>query len=168
MLKSNEERNTSIYNLWCKGYTIDEISLKTEIPRSSVGYYVKKFRRKQTSVVDATTKSYASPDKEKDEMNPYNRLNQDINAALAFLTCERVMKYFREEEYDKAIKAYEAYKTIYKILADSYSEIKKCKLEVEDALLITGFKNFIRTGVLPKWMNETIIKTVMKEKKNYK
>ncbi len=40
----NVERNKRIQNLWILGQTIDQISLSTGIPRSTVGYYVKKFK----------------------------------------------------------------------------------------------------------------------------
>ena len=45
MYKSNPDRNAIIYELWEKGNTVSEISLMTGIPRSSVGYYVRKFNK---------------------------------------------------------------------------------------------------------------------------
>jgi len=44
--RRNPERERLIYQYWVQGYTIDEISMLTGIPRSSVGYYVKKFNKK--------------------------------------------------------------------------------------------------------------------------
>ena len=44
--RRNVERERLIYRYWVQGHTIDEISRLTGIPRSSVGYYVKKFNRK--------------------------------------------------------------------------------------------------------------------------
>ena len=41
----NPDRNSLIYELWKKGHTVDEISLETCIPRSTVGYYVRKFNK---------------------------------------------------------------------------------------------------------------------------
>jgi hypothetical protein len=41
--RSNIERNAAIYKLWEEGKSIEEISLLTGIPRSTVGYYVHKF-----------------------------------------------------------------------------------------------------------------------------
>ncbi len=46
MFKENLERNIIIYQLWKKGHTIDEISFDTSIPRSTVGYYVRKFNKR--------------------------------------------------------------------------------------------------------------------------
>ena len=43
----NIERNKKIYGLWKTGHTIDQISLITNIPRSTVGYYVEKFNKHQ-------------------------------------------------------------------------------------------------------------------------
>ena len=44
-MEENVERNRRISELRSLGYTIEEISLITGIPRSTVGYYVKKFKR---------------------------------------------------------------------------------------------------------------------------
>jgi hypothetical protein len=45
MYFTNSERNRVIYELWEKNLTIGEISSSTNIPRSTVGYYVRKFNR---------------------------------------------------------------------------------------------------------------------------
>jgi len=45
MIPRNFERDELIHELWLHGYTIDEISSQTGIPRSSVGYYVSKFNK---------------------------------------------------------------------------------------------------------------------------
>jgi len=45
MYELNPDRNTIIYELWEKGTTVSEISLRTGIPRSSVGYCVRKFNK---------------------------------------------------------------------------------------------------------------------------
>ena len=46
MVKENPERNARIYELWVLGLTIDEIALETGYPRSTVGYYIRKFNKK--------------------------------------------------------------------------------------------------------------------------
>jgi len=45
MIQENPDRNFLIYELWKEGRTIDEISFETAIPRSTVGYYVRKFNK---------------------------------------------------------------------------------------------------------------------------
>jgi hypothetical protein len=45
MPKSNPARNSDLYRLWQEGHTIEEASLLTGIPRSTVGYYHKKYKR---------------------------------------------------------------------------------------------------------------------------
>lgn len=45
MVRANPERGKRIYEMWRLSETIDEISLATAIPRSTVGYYVRKFNR---------------------------------------------------------------------------------------------------------------------------
>ena len=44
--RRNPERERLVYRYWVQGHTIDEISRLTGIPRSSVGYYVRKFNRR--------------------------------------------------------------------------------------------------------------------------
>ena len=44
--RRNPERERLVYRYWVQGYTIDEISMLTGIPRSSVGYYVRRFNKK--------------------------------------------------------------------------------------------------------------------------
>jgi len=46
MIRENIDRNFIIYELWKKGHTIDEISFDTGIPRSTVGYYIRKFNKR--------------------------------------------------------------------------------------------------------------------------
>lgn len=49
MIPENIDRNFLIYELWEKGCTIDEISFDTGIPRSTVGYYIRKFNKRAKS-----------------------------------------------------------------------------------------------------------------------
>lgn len=45
MPKSNPARDRDLFRLWQEGETIEEASLLTGIPRSTVGYYYKKYKR---------------------------------------------------------------------------------------------------------------------------
>jgi hypothetical protein len=45
MYSTNSERNRVIYELWEKNLTVDEASYQTDIPRSTVGYYYRKFNK---------------------------------------------------------------------------------------------------------------------------
>jgi hypothetical protein len=45
MRPGNPDRNQKIFTLWKSGLTIDEISAQLNTPRSTVGYYVRKFNR---------------------------------------------------------------------------------------------------------------------------
>jgi hypothetical protein len=49
MIRENTSRNFLIYELWKKGRTIDEIAFETAIPRSTVGYYIRKFNKRAKS-----------------------------------------------------------------------------------------------------------------------
>ena len=46
MVKENPERNARIHELWELGLTVDKIALETGYPRSTVGYYTRKFNKK--------------------------------------------------------------------------------------------------------------------------
>jgi hypothetical protein len=45
MVKENPDRNFLVHELWKQGRTVDEISFETGIPRSTVGYYIRKFNQ---------------------------------------------------------------------------------------------------------------------------
>lgn len=45
MIITNPDREKTIYDLWWTRHTIDEIVHLTNIPRSTVGYYVRKFKK---------------------------------------------------------------------------------------------------------------------------
>ena len=45
MYSTNSERNRVIYELWEMNLTVDEVSSRTGIPRSTVGYYFRKFNK---------------------------------------------------------------------------------------------------------------------------
>ena len=49
MFQENTNRNFLVYDLWTKGRTINEIAFETAIPRSTVGYYVRKFNMRAKS-----------------------------------------------------------------------------------------------------------------------
>ena len=44
-MKKNFDRNAELYDLWKNGHTIDEASEISRIPRSTIGYYFKKFKK---------------------------------------------------------------------------------------------------------------------------
>jgi len=158
MIVSNEVRRKAIYELWYMGLTIDEITSKTGMPRSSVGYYVKKFRKKQI-LVDLEVPKRNVTSNNVEDSSP-NRTVQNINAAIAYVTYQRMLQYSINEDYDKVIKAFEAYKTLRKALADISLEFKKCKPEFEDVLAITGYEELLKTGKFPKAFIEAIESSV--------
>jgi len=45
MVRTNPGRNAIVYSLWEQGKTVDQISFFTGVPRSTVGYYVRKFNK---------------------------------------------------------------------------------------------------------------------------
>ena len=45
MYLTNFDRNRVIYELWERNLTVEQIASSTSIPRSTVGYYVRKFNR---------------------------------------------------------------------------------------------------------------------------
>jgi len=74
MIASNVERNKLISGLWEKGLTVDQISSMSGIPRSTIGYYVRKFNRlaaKGEPVVFPSTHSEVSRDSPLHFMNDW-------------------------------------------------------------------------------------------------
>ena len=45
MIRENASRGFAIHDLWERGRSIDNIASETGIPRSTVGYYVRKFNK---------------------------------------------------------------------------------------------------------------------------
>ena len=45
MFHTNPDRNEQVYRLWEKGLTVEKIASRLGLPRSTVGYYVRKFNR---------------------------------------------------------------------------------------------------------------------------
>ena len=54
MIQRNIKRENEIYQLWNQGYIVDEISSQMGIPRSTVGYYVRKFNKGQKPLSQLT------------------------------------------------------------------------------------------------------------------
>jgi len=96
MVKENLRRNLVIHKLWEDGRTIDEITLETGVPRSTVGYYVRKFNRRASR---GEPIAYA-PANEKP--------NEQSMAVLAFakvLASQRLFEMLGEEDgLDKVYK----------------------------------------------------------------
>lgn len=63
MIVTNVERNEAIVKLWEEGLSVNEIASQLDIPRSSVGYYVRKFNKygKAGKVLPFPTRSNHQP-----------------------------------------------------------------------------------------------------------
>ena len=107
MIRKNPQRQTRIYTLWKQNLTIDQISATTSIPRSSVGYYVRKFNRRFGSRMQAphtTSRHDELSDQEKKERafnSCYNKF-----ASQCFLWT--VVRYFLKA--DKVVELYYFFK----------------------------------------------------------
>ena len=89
----NAERDRNVHSLWRLGYTIDEISFETRIPRSTVGYYTNKFkeyRMKGRPIV--FTKS------EEDSQ----QMSQLYSLMAKGLFLQRFLDILKEGDYEKA------------------------------------------------------------------
>jgi len=125
MYTPNLERNKHIYKLWERGLTVDRISSLTGVPRSTVGYYVRKFNRlavegKPVVFPGARKASRESFSRVLDEMTRYARVESQT---IAFKILEQGkaeklyymlmdLKLLRElgllvtsEDYEKALKS---------------------------------------------------------------
>ena len=69
MIRENIDRNFLVYELWKKGRAIDEIAFETTIPRSTVGYYVRKFNKCAKSGEPIVFQQVRKPPNEKEMAN---------------------------------------------------------------------------------------------------
>jgi len=88
MYTPNMNRNKVIYELYERNLTVDEISNITGIPRSTVGYYVRKFNK---LAVEGKPVVFASSHKE--VKDPFKRtLNEIAVRQLMFKAIEMLTK----------------------------------------------------------------------------
>jgi hypothetical protein len=95
MVRENTDRNVVVYELWKKGCTIDEIAFETAIPRSTVGYYVRKFNKRAKSGEPIVFQQVREPPDEK------------VMAVQAFIkssTFFNLLKMLENGEIDKVYK----------------------------------------------------------------
>jgi len=101
MIKINHDRNSSVHELWKNGCTIDEICSETGIPRSTVGYYVRKFnknaKRGEPIIFQHTRKKQ-------------DDLSLVIQANNKYEIIEKLSKMVKNDELDKAYKTLSIYK----------------------------------------------------------
>jgi hypothetical protein len=107
-MRPNPEREAKIYKYWKKGNTIDETSVQEGIPRSTVGYFFKKFKRKygnksQKNIPEPTIQDQRS----KDERIMLTRLWANIEKQFSTL-----MSQGRFRDAVDYIEAYYAYKRL--------------------------------------------------------
>ncbi len=74
MRTANAERNRRLYSLWMGGNTIDKASMITGIPRSTVGYYFRKFNRYRKNDKELDFGSF------KKEMDKVNRDQSNMSS----------------------------------------------------------------------------------------
>jgi len=101
-MKENIERNKRIYELWNLGHTIEEISLITGIPRSTVGYYVKKFKKYENEGKPLKLAASSKHDISRNEPASSNALGSFL---MKFISLQEVPKWtnalLNRGEFDK-------------------------------------------------------------------
>ena len=112
----NVEREEKVYRPWRLGATIDQISLQTQIPRSTVGYYVRKFNRS---------------DRRRLVPEPIAPSAADVSIPESIFTkvlfTEKVMELFKSGDYAKLYYFIQ----IYKMLMQMQSYLKFTKDEMD-------------------------------------
>ena len=146
MFPENTDRNRVIYELWTKGCTIDEISSDTDIPRSTVGYYVRKFNtcaRKGTPIVFQRLDNTDTKDKASRAVDK-----------TAFPLYETLSKFLKDkDEIDKMYKIL----MIVKLIKELQRDLFPTKEEIE---AVFDPKN--ASFVFDKVMQAVKIKNMMK------
>jgi hypothetical protein len=109
------EREEKVYRPWRLGATIDQISLQTQIPRSTVGYYVRKFNRsdRRRLVPEPVAPSAADVS-----------IPESIFTKVLFT--EKVMELFKSGDYAKLYY----FLQIYKMQMQSYLKFTKDEMDL--------------------------------------
>ena len=161
MFQENLDRNVIIYELWKKGFTIDEISFDTSIPRSTVGYYVRKFN-KRARRGDPIVFSVEKEKLTKEEISLITVLKRD--------QIKKISKWMREgpDAMDKIYK----YLSIMKLLKELKREIFPAK--DEEKVFVKYSNQLLRqfmgdTEMLPRTVTEKndSVSDIPKKKKRY-
>jgi hypothetical protein len=129
----NEERNQKTFEMWKLGRTIAETSVLLNIPKSTVGYYYKKFGKRPknglfySSGVPETTRRTVESDQE-----------TVISILAKTLTMHRILEVFREEDYIKTYYFLAAIKLLIEL--NKYLKLTPEELRMLNEALNTGFK----------------------------
>lgn len=117
-MRPNPEREAKILRHWKEEVTIDKISILEGIPRSSVGYYVKKFRRKYGSShrQDIPKPVLQDISRSKDEQIIWARFLVDIQKKLGQLLAEG--------KYREVVDFVEAYFALKRLINDIGAQVQ--------------------------------------------
>ena len=115
IIRENLQRNEIIYGLWDKGCTIEEISSRTGVPRSSVGYYVRKFNKNARDGKSIVIQHMQEQTNEK---------GKACTAYIKYLVMTRIIDCFKKGESDEIMKFLKAYK-FYRELSDELAVIEE-------------------------------------------
>lgn len=100
MIPSNAKRNEVIFKLWERDLTVDQISSRTGIPRSTVGYYVRKFNKlalKGKPIVFSKERETAPARK----TSPFSNFLQIVKEIVVRQARANILKMLREGNYEK-------------------------------------------------------------------
>ena len=97
----NSDREAIVYDHWKIGMTIDKISLITSIPRSTVGYYVKKMRRKYGRPLQAITSEPPVVKRSKEERFLEAKVKNEFDL--------KIWKLFQKGDYRTIVDLVEAF-----------------------------------------------------------
>ena len=100
-LRPNPERNDKIYTLWKEGHTIEEISLFTGIPRSTVGYYVKKFKKQQVNRKDLDFEDSFTIER-KLKSREREKAQSSLSAIAKFISFMDIIEVMKKGDYREA------------------------------------------------------------------
>jgi len=139
--RRNLERERLIYSYWIQGHTIDEISRLTGIPRSSVGYYVRKFNKKHGRRSRVRVSSLpALGDSTNVEKNEYSlAVSGVMKSAVLISTFETIINLVKQGRLQDAyhclgiIKLFNEVERIYSLTPE---ERKAAKKAIEEFLQI--------------------------------
>ena len=165
MVLINPERETVIYELWKTGHTVDEIADQTGIPRSTVGYYVRKFNkdpRKRDLKLDINlNQSLIKPKSDENHTSPLSIMSGYYKICSIRIIMDTIKKLQETESYDQIYYLLQSLQLFPKVL-EHFKPLPKeidliNKREIVD--LKREYKKEIDKGNVFAYMIQTILST---------
>jgi hypothetical protein len=112
MIPENATRSLLIYDAWEKGRSVDSISIETGIPRSTVGYYIRKFNKAARRGEPITIRKVEKKrDEKEDAVTAYVKTSSFVG----------ILEMLKRGEFDKVYKLLSILKLMKELKSDFFA-----------------------------------------------